>query len=399
MDVAPAAAPPSNGPQPRSPLLAIRDLTVSFRIEDHSVTAVEDVSFDVYPGEVLGIVGESGSGKSVTAMSILRLIPDPPGHIDRGSVMLEGVGDLMSLPHDQLRQVRGRHISMIFQEPMTALNPVFTVGMQLTEAYRAHFPVRRREAIERAVEFLSLVGISDARKRMRDYPHQFSGGMRQRVMIAMALICEPRLVIADEPTTALDVTTQAEILELMLELKNRTASNAIMLITHDLAVVAETCDRVLVMYGGRVQEVGSVRQIFHDPKHPYTVGLLRSLPSLAPRGQRLYAIPGNVPSIEEMPDGCKFCTRCDEVMDICRTVEPPLIPLSDGRLVRCHLYQTPAAPPQHAHSQVDEAVVADDHRPSPGDSPRSRSNAPTRATSDEPATTGRADESPRDGGP
>lgn len=331
---------PPKASGPVTPLLSIRDLRVEFSVDRDVAKAVDGVSFDLFSGEVLGVVGESGSGKSVTALSVLRLIPKPPGRIAAGQILFEG-RDLLSLPIDQMRDVRGNDISMIFQEPMTSLNPVFTIGMQVAEAVLAHNKTTRKEASDRAVEMLERVGIPDARRRMGDYPHQFSGGMRQRVMIAMALVCHPKILIADEPTTALDVTTQAQILELMLELKaaGDGKSKSIMLITHDLAVVAETCQRVVVMYGGKVQEVGTVEQIYQNPSHPYTRGLMASLPAAGKRREKLYTIPGNVPSIMEMPDGCKFCTRCPEVLDRCRTEEPKLHHLGEGHFVRCHLVE------------------------------------------------------------
>ena len=326
----------------RTPVLSIRDLEVTFRVDDGLAKAVDGVSFDLYPDEVLGIVGESGSGKTVASLSIMRLIPEPPGSISAGQILFDEQ-DLLQLTYGEMRDVRGNRIAMIFQEPMTALNPVFTIGMQVMETILTHEKIARREAFERAIEMLERVGIPDARKRMNDYPHQFSGGMRQRVMIALALVCHPKILIADEPTTALDVTTQAQILELMLELKQKQPGASIILITHDLAVVAETCQRVVVMYGGMIQEVGTAEQIFHEPKHPYTKGLLASLPSTSDKKEkRLYTIPGNVPSIMEMPDGCKFCTRCSEVIDRCRTEEPRLHDLGDGHLVRCHLLEDDA---------------------------------------------------------
>lgn len=331
-------------PNASQPTLSVRDLEVNFRIEKGTATAVGGVSFDVFPGEVLGIVGESGSGKSVTALSLLRLIPDPPGKIAAGEIVMNGI-NLLDLSYDQMRDVRGNQIAMIFQEPMTALNPVFTVGMQVMETVLTHEKVTKQEARDRAINMLEAVGIPDAGKRLNDYPHQFSGGMRQRVMIAMALVCHPTILIADEPTTALDVTTQAQILELMLELKSKQEGASIILITHDLAVVAETCHRVIVMYGGKIQEVGTAEQLFHNPQHPYTKGLLASLPASAERNEkqkRLYTIPGNVPSIRELPTGCKFCTRCAEVMDRCHKEEPPLHQLSEGQSVRCHLLEEAA---------------------------------------------------------
>jgi peptide/nickel transport system ATP-binding protein len=273
----------------------------------------------------------------------MRLIPDPPGKITQGEIRYEGK-DLLKLTYEQMREVRGNEIAMIFQEPMTALNPLFTIGMQVMETVRTHEKANRKQAFERAVAMLERVGIPDARRRMSDYPHQFSGGMRQRVMIAIALVCHPKILIADEPTTALDVTTQAQILELMLEMKEKGNDASIILITHDLAVVAETCQRVLVMYGGMIQEVGTAEQIFLNPKHPYTKGLLNSLPAKAGKKQkRLNAIPGNVPSIMDMPAGCRFCTRCPDVFDRCRVEVPPLHQLEGGQAVRCHLYDPKAA--------------------------------------------------------
>ena len=300
--------------------------------------AVDDVSFNIYEGEVLGIVGESGSGKSVTANSILRLIPDPPGKIVGGEIFFKGV-DMLALTHDEMKNYRGNEITMIFQEPLTSLNPVLKIGKQVMEVILCHQDVSKDVAFEKAVEILDLVGIPDAGKRMKDYPHQFSGGMRQRVMIAMALACEPSLLIADEPTTALDVTIQAQILDLMVKIKNEKKEAAILLITHNLGVVAEICDRVIVMYGGKFQEIGNIFEIFDNPKHPYTIGLLSSLPDPEKETkEKLKAIPGIIPHILELPKGCKFCTRCTEVMDKCWDNEPELIELTPGHFVRCHLF-------------------------------------------------------------
>ncbi len=299
--------------------------------------AVDDVSFDIIEGEVLGIVGESGSGKSVTAYSLTRLIPDPPGKIVAGEVLFKGA-DMLKLSYEEMKKYRGFEIAMIFQEPMTSLNPVMKIGEQITEVILTHEKITKIEAEKKAIEMMEAVGIPDADKRMKDYPHQFSGGMRQRVMIAMALSCNPSLLIADEPTTALDVTIQAQILDLMVKLKKKRDDSAILLITHNLGVVAEMCDRVIVMYGGKIQEVGDVFSIFKDPKHPYTQGLLQSLPDPYKNDQgELKAIPGIIPHILELPKGCKFCTRCTEVMDICWDTEPELIEISQGRSVRCHL--------------------------------------------------------------
>jgi peptide/nickel transport system ATP-binding protein len=319
------------------PLLEVRDLRTYFHTEAGIARAVDGVSFDIFPGEVLGLVGESGSGKSVTALSVLRLIPDPPGKIVGGSILFQG-RDLLQLSWEEVRQVRGKEISMIFQEPMTSLNPVFTIGMQLEEAVLSHEKLSREGARRRAIEMLELVGIPDPGSRLHDHPHQFSGGQRQRVMIAMALVCNPSLLIADEPTTALDVTIQAQILELMLQIKDQRQDAAILLITHNLAVVAETCHRVMVMYGGKIQEIATVRELFRNPLHPYTRGLLASLPAIeGEKLHRLPAIPGNVPSILELPAGCKFETRCPERFEKCVLVEPELIETAPGHWVRCHL--------------------------------------------------------------
>jgi len=302
---------------------------------------VDGVDLDVRPGEVLGLVGESGSGKSVTALSVLRLIPDPPGKIVAGEIRFHG-RDLLKLSWDEIRAIRGKDISMVFQEPMTSLNPVFTIGMQITEVILAHEPgTSRQDAQKRAIDILGEVGIPDAAARMKQYPHHLSGGMRQRVMIAMALVLNPSLVIADEPTTALDVTIQAQILDLMLQLKARRAGAAILLITHNLAVVAETCDRVAVMYGGKIQEIAPVRELFHNPLHPYTRGLLGSIPSVSgKKADRLTAIPGTIPDILHLPVGCKFVTRCTERFEPCADIEPPLIEAAPGHWVRCHLHDS-----------------------------------------------------------
>jgi peptide/nickel transport system ATP-binding protein len=297
--------------------------------------AVDDVSFDIYENEVLGIVGESGSGKSVTACSINRLIPDPPGKIAGGEIFFKGV-DLLKLSYDEIRKYRGKEIAMIFQEPMTSLNPVMKIENQLTEILLYHEKLSKEKALDRAVELMESVGISDAKKRINDYPHHFSGGMRQRVVIAMALACNPSLLIADEPTTALDVTIQAQIIDLMLKIKTERKNSAILLITHNLGVVAEMCNRVIVMYGGKIQEIATVNDLFHNPKHPYTIGLLESLPDPYKRiGKMLKAIPGLIPHILELPKGCKFCTRCTKATDECRESEPELKEVSEGHFVRC----------------------------------------------------------------
>ncbi|MEY3386821.1 MAG: hypothetical protein RIR53_1632 [Bacteroidota bacterium] len=322
-------------------LVEVKDLKTYFNIEGTWAKAVDGVSFDIYSGEVLGIVGESGSGKSVTALSLMKLIPDPPGRIMGGEIHFKG-RDIVSLSYEEMYSIRGKEIAMIFQEPMTSLNPVFPIGMQIAEVVQAHTKCTEQEAAEKAVEMLRAVGIPDAERRVSDYPHQFSGGMRQRVMIAIALACNPSVLIADEPTTALDVTIQAQILDLMMELKQRRSEAAIVLITHDLAVVAEMCQRVIVMYGGKIQEVASVEELFANPMHPYTQGLMASIPrpSRERKGhERLKAIPGNVPSIMNLPAGCKFCTRCERKIDICDTQEPELREVSPGHVVRCHLVE------------------------------------------------------------
>jgi peptide/nickel transport system ATP-binding protein len=297
--------------------------------------AVDDVSFDIYEGEVLGIVGESGSGKSVTACSINRLIPEPPGKIVSGEILFKGV-DLLKLSYEEIKEYRGKEIAMIFQEPMTSLNPVLRIETQLTEVLLYHEKISKANAIDKAISLMESVGISDAKKRIKDYPHQFSGGMKQRVVIAIALACNPSLLIADEPTTALDVTIQAQIIDLMLKIKNERKNSAILLITHNLGVVAEMCQRVIVMYGGKVQEIANVSEIFNNPKHPYTIGLLESLPDPYSKSEgKLKAIPGLIPHILELPKGCKFCTRCSKATEECSSIEPGLREISDGHFVRC----------------------------------------------------------------
>jgi oligopeptide/dipeptide ABC transporter ATP-binding protein len=321
-----------------TPLLDIRGLRTHFMTQAGVAKAVDGVDLSIYPGEVLGLVGESGSGKSVTALSVLRLIPDPPGKIVAGEIQFKG-RDLLKLSYDDIRDVRGKEIGMIFQEPMTSLNPVFTIGFQLTEVYLQHEDISKKEAFDRSVEMLRLVGITDGAERMKQYPHQFSGGQRQRIMIAMALALNPALLIADEPTTALDVTIQAQILDLMMELKERAKESAILLITHNLAVVAETCDRVAVMYGGKIQELAPVRDLFKNPLHPYTRGLLGSLPRVdGAKAQRLTTIPGSVPDILDLPSGCKFTTRCPDRFEPCPEIEPALVERAPGHFVRCHLH-------------------------------------------------------------
>ncbi|TAM77274.1 ABC transporter ATP-binding protein [bacterium] len=331
------------GPQRGLPLalLEVKDLQTNFYSEDGVVRAVNGLSFELEPGSTLGIVGESGSGKSVTSLSIMRLIPNPPGKIEGGSILFRGQ-ELLTKSEAEMRKIRGHEIAMIFQDPMTSLNPVLTVGDQIAETVRLHLKLGRKAATERAIEMLRLVRIPSPEARVHDYPHQFSGGMRQRVMIAMALSCDPSLLIADEPTTALDVTIQAQILDLMRELQARRNS-AIILITHDLGVVAEICQRVLVMYAGNMVEYGTADQIFKDPKHPYTQGLLESVPRLDDReSKRLIPIEGQPPNLLRMPAGCAFAPRCKYRMPICD--EPvPLYDFGDGHVARCFLYDERAA--------------------------------------------------------
>jgi peptide/nickel transport system ATP-binding protein len=317
-------------------LLDVRDLKASFHTDDGVVGAVDGVSFSIEQGKTLGIVGESGSGKSVTCLTIMGLIPRRGSETSGEAVFKDR--NLLELPPDELREVRGNEISMIFQDPMTSLNPVHTIGRQLREAVHLHENVSKAVAQRRAIEMLKAVGIPRAEQRVTDYPHQFSGGMRQRVMIAMALINNPDLLIADEPTTALDVTTQAQILNLMQQLQEDFGS-AIILITHDLGVVAEVADDVLVMYAGKIAERGPYAAIFNEPRHPYTWGLLSSLPALGEEGAELTPIPGAPPSLLRPPQGCRFHPRCPYVPEISRTVDPPLeeVPGSPGHLVACHL--------------------------------------------------------------
>jgi peptide/nickel transport system ATP-binding protein len=330
---------------PREAILEVKNLRTSFPTERGFVHAVDNVSFNVRKGEALALVGESGCGKSVTATSIMRLVA-PPGRITAGEVRFKGK-NLADLSERDMRTVRGNDIAMVFQEPMTSLNPVFKIGAQVAEAVRIHNKVSKKEAWKRAGEMLELVSIPDPIKRLDDYPHQLSGGMRQRVMIAMALSCDPELLIADEPTTALDVTIQAQIMELLASLQQRLGL-AILLITHDLGVVAEFCERVVVMYTGRVVEESPVRELFAAPAHPYTRGLLKSLPSVSAADpsapHRLPTIKGMVPPISNLPRGCKFNPRCPEVMDICLGNEPARMIVSPGHDARCYLHGDEADP-------------------------------------------------------
>jgi len=340
-------------------LLEVKGLKTTFTTDDGVVSAVNGLSYAVEAGSTLGIVGESGSGKSVNALSIMRLIPQPPGKIEAGQVLLRGE-DLLKKSESEMRKIRGRDIAMIFQDPMTSLNPVLTVGDQISEATRLHLGYSKKESMEKAVEMLKLVRIPAPDKRINDYPHQFSGGMRQRVMIAMALSCDPAVLIADEPTTALDVTVQAQILDLMNEMQQRLGS-AIIMITHDLGVVAETCKNVLVMYGGNMVEYGTADQIFNNPKMPYTMGLLASLPRLDQVGDRLVPIVGQPPNLLRMPPGCAFAPRCTYKMPICDT-PVPLYDFGGGHVCRCYLYDERAdgqktTPVENAPRIADDAVA------------------------------------------
>ena len=318
------------------PLLRVRNLVTRFRTGRGTVTAVNNVSFDVAAGETLAIVGESGSGKSVTALSILRLIPDPPGHIESGQILFDGQ-DLLKMSDAEIRAVRGDRIAMIFQEPMSSLNPSLTVGMQVGEPINLHRKLPWRQALEKARELLGMVRMSDTASRVTAYPHQFSGGMRQRAMIAMALACEPQLIIADEPTTALDVTVQAQILDLLKDLADRTGS-ALVLITHDLGVVARYADRVVVMYAGRVVESAPAAELYARPRHPYTQGLMASVPRLdGDTSVRLVPIEGQPPDLARIPAGCAFAPRCRQASDACRSAPPPLREIHPGHSVACLL--------------------------------------------------------------
>ena len=318
-------------------LIEIENLKTYFYTEAGTAKAVDGVNFDIYEGEVLGIVGESGSGKSVTSLSINRLIPNPPGDIVDGRILFKGI-NLLDLSYDEMKEYRGKEIAMIFQEPMTSLNPVFKINMQMNEVLMEHEGLTWDEANLRSIDMLNSVGIPNPENRMFDYPHQFSGGMRQRAMIAMALLCNPALLIADEPTTALDVTIQAQILDLMMSLKEKRDDAAILLITHDLAVIAETCDRVIVMYGGKIQEIAGINELFANPVNPYTKALMESIPKLEIKEKRLKSLKGMVPSILEMGDGCKLCSRFDAEKCACKGTkeEPDLLKVSENHWARVH---------------------------------------------------------------
>ena len=318
-------------------LIQVKKLKTYFHTEAGTVKAVDNISFDILKGEILGIVGESGSGKSVTSLSINRLIPNPPGEIVAGNILYNDI-DLLKLSYNEMRKYRGKDIAMIFQEPMTSLNPVLNIKVQMNEILIQHQGLDEEIATQKSIEMLDSVGIPSPEKRINEYPHQFSGGMRQRVMIAMALQCNPALLIADEPTTALDVTIQAQILDLMMTLKEKREDAAILLITHDLAVIAETCDRVIVMYGGKIQEIATIDKLFNNPLHPYTKALMQSIPKLDKKEKRLKTLKGMVPSILELGDGCKLCSRFDPKDCACggTGIEPELFEHGDNHFVRCN---------------------------------------------------------------
>jgi peptide/nickel transport system ATP-binding protein len=320
----------------QQPVLEVKGLRTSFLTDSGEIPAVDGIDFYINEGEIVGVVGESGSGKSVTSLSIMGLIPKPPGKVD-GEILYKGE-NLQKATEKRMCQIRGNDIAMIFQEPMTSLNPLFTIGQQLSEAIKLHQKISKKLTREKAIQMLKLVGLPRAEELIDEYPHQLSGGMRQRVMIAMAMACDPKMLIADEPTTALDVTIQAQILHLMKDLNKKT-STSIMLITHDLGVVAEICDRVIVMYAGKIVEEAEVRTIFKNPRHPYTVGLIKSIPDVREKKQRLYSIPGNVPKPGAIKRGCRFAARCEHAFDRCRVEDPELYTLEDnGHKVRCFLH-------------------------------------------------------------
>lgn len=318
-------------------LVQIKNLKTYFYTEDGIVKAVDDVSFNIRKGEIIGVVGESGCGKSVTAMSIMRLIPSPPGKIVQGEIIFED-RNILELKDDEMRKIRGNDIAVIFQEPMTSLNPIFTIGYQIQEVIMLHQKLNKVGANKKAIEMLKLVGVPRADEIVECYPHELSGGMRQRAMIAMAVSCNPKLLIADEPTTALDVTIQAQILDIMKDLKKKL-NTSIMLITHDLGVIAEMAEYVVVMYAGKVIEEAPVIELFKNPMHPYTEGLMRSKPSLDKDVDRLYSIPGQVPNPINMPEECYFCARCPKAIDICRKQQPPIKEIKPGHKVACFLYE------------------------------------------------------------
>ena len=334
-------------------ILSVEGLKTYFTTEDGVVKAVDGISFDLKRGETLGIVGESGSGKSVTNLSIMRLIPEPPGQIAAGKVILDGV-DVLEMPIDDVRKIRGKRIAMIFQDPMTSLNPFLKISTQLMEVTQLHLGHTKQQAFDHAVKMLKMVGLSDAEQRINGYPHEFSGGMRQRVMIAMALSCDPELLIADEPTTALDVTIQAQILELIRDLKDRMGTSVI-LITHDLGVVAGMTDNIVVMYAGKIFEQAPTGELFARPANPYTKGLLRSVPDPAhEQGKELYQIPGLPPDVADLPPGCPFAERCDRAEDICRSEFPPFVRVSEHHHSLCHFAQEVFAESASTPAEADK---------------------------------------------
>jgi oligopeptide transport system ATP-binding protein len=330
------------------PLLQVKDLRTHFYTEEGLVKAVDGVSYDVQEGETLALVGESGCGKSISALSLLKLIPIPPGRIVSGEVLFDGE-DLMKLNEDEIRKIRGNRISMVFQEPMTSLNPVLTIGKQMTEALELHLKLNREAARARAVQLLEMVGVAEAERRITDYPHQFSGGMRQRVMIAMAMACNPRLLIADEPTTALDVTIQAQVLEVMARL-SREFGTAVIIITHNLGVVARYADRVNVMYAGRIIEMASAADVYADPRHPYTLGLLKSVPRLDQvTDEKLVPIEGLPPDLGHLPPGCAFYARCTYRLDKCREEYPPFAQVAENHYAACWVDVTKERPSENGN--------------------------------------------------
>ena len=332
-------------------ILSVNDLRTYFQTEDGVVKAVDGITFELEKGETLGIVGESGSGKSVTNLSVMRLIPEPPGKIVAGDIIFDGI-DVRSLPIDEVRKIRGKRIAMIFQDPMTSLNPFLRISTQLMEVTQLHLGHTKEQAYKHAIKMLETVGIPDAANRVDGYPHEFSGGMRQRVMIAMALACDPELLIADEPTTALDVTIQAQILELIKDLKARMGTSVI-LITHDLGVVAGMTDKIIVMYAGKVFEQAPTRELFATPANPYTKGLLRSVPDPAhEQGKELYQIPGLPPDVAHLPPGCPFAERCDRAADICRREYPPFVKINEDHHSLCHF-----ADQVYAESQAERELA------------------------------------------
>ncbi|MEQ6354029.1 ABC transporter ATP-binding protein [Lysinibacillus sp. M3] len=334
-------------PKENQVLLEVKHLKIKFHLKNgKQAKVVDDVSFTIRKGETVALVGESGSGKSITSLSIMRLLPIPPGEITAGTIKLNGK-NLLDFKNKEMSNIRGNEISMIFQEPMTSLDPVFTVGNQMMEGIRRHQRISKKEAREKSLHLLKEVGIANAEKVIAEYPHQLSGGMRQRVMIAIAMSNNPQLLIADEPTTALDVTVQAQILKLMMKMKEEHQS-AILFITHDMSVVAETADRVLVMYAGQIVEEATVRELFMNPKHPYTTALLKTMPNLESDVKRLPSIPGTVPPAYALPEGCRFASRCPFVMAQCRNVQPEAIHIQDEHKVRCHLFSKKGA---HDHDE------------------------------------------------